>query len=433
MVAVSSWGRLTQASHTLAWLDHPDFRRDRPLSLPTGSGIAHGMGRSYGDACLNPGGALWMTRRMDRFMQFDDGNGIVECEAGVLLQDIQRLAVPRGWMLPVTPGTQWVTVGGAIANDVHGKNHHVAGSFGDHVVELVLQRGDGQVIACGPHLNSDWFSATVGGIGLTGVILSARIRLRRVASPWLQTQTIPYRSLDEFFQLADESEREWEHTVSWVDCLAGGGRGLFMRGNHADLTTGPLPRARSRSVPVVPPVSLVNTLSLRAFNTLYFQVGRLKAGSTVSHYEPFFYPLDNLQHWNRIYGPRGFFQYQCAVPRADGQAAIGAMLREISRSGTGSFLAVLKTFGQRKSPGWLGFPSPGVTLALDFPNKGTESERLFHSLDAIVAQAGGRIYLAKDARMPASLFRSGYPNAERLSPYRDPFASSAMSRRLLDN
>jgi FAD/FMN-containing dehydrogenase len=433
VVAVSSWGRLTQASHNLAWLDHPDFREGTPLPLPPGPGIAHGMGRSYGDACLNPDGVLWMTRRLDRFIRFDDQDGTLQCEAGVLLRDIQRLAVPRGWMLPVTPGSQLVTVGGAIANDVHGKNHHVAGSFGDHVLELVLQRSDGEVITCGPGHNRDWFSATVGGIGLTGVVLSARIQLRRVASPWLQSQTIPYRSLDEFFQLADASERDWEHTVSWIDCLAGSGRGLFMRGNHADLRSGPLPASRGRSVPFVPPVSLVNPLSLRAFNTMYFHLGRLKAGTAVSHYEPFFYPLDNLQDWNRIYGPKGFFQYQCAVPRAHGQAAIAAMLRETSHSGMGSFLAVLKTFGQRSSTGWLGFPSPGVTLALDFPNQGAASERLFRSLDAIVAQSGGRIYLAKDARMPASLFRSGYPNAERLSKYRDPLTSSAMSRRLLDH
>jgi FAD/FMN-containing dehydrogenase len=394
-------------------------------------GLAYGMGRSYGDVCLNPDGLLWLTTGLDRFIAFDAQSGRLRCEAGVLLKDIQQLLIPRGWMLPVTPGTQFVTVGGAIANDIHGKNHHAAGSFGDHVQRIVLARTDGTVITCGPDLQPQWFAATVGGMGLTGVITEADIQLRKVAGPWLTVETLPYENLDQFFQLADDSEARWEHTVSWIDCLAASGRGIFMRANSVAVDR-PLPKtAHKRSVPFVPPVSLINAYSLRPFNTLYFNLKKRQAGHSIQHYQPFFYPLDNLLQWNRIYGPQGFFQYQSVVPRAQGTDAVAAMLREISRSGEGSFLAVLKTFGERQAPGMMSFPQPGVTLALDFPNKNAQTHRLFERLDAIVREAGGRIYMAKDARMPRDLFESGYPRLPEFLNFRDPGISSALSRRLI--
>jgi FAD/FMN-containing dehydrogenase len=430
MVAVSSWGRLSRAEHSITEL------RDRAAVArivgATQPGITHGMGRSYGDVCLNPGGMLWATARLDRFITLDEASGRLVCEAGVLLRDIQRLAVPRGWTLPVTPGTLLATVGGAIANDVHGKNHHVRGSFGDHVRQLTLVRTDGEVIDCGPALRSEWFTATLGGIGLTGVIVSAEIQLQRIAGPWLDSETIPYRSLDEFFALADGSEADWEHTVSWIDCVSGRtARGLFMRANHSPDRAAPPPRRRTKTMPFAPPVSLVNGLSLRAFNTAYWQLGSRRAGRSRVHYEPFFYPLDNILEWNRMYGPKGFYQYQCVVPRADGRQAVQAMLQAIAQSGQGSFLAVLKTFGNRMPLGMLSFPRPGVTLALDFPNAGATTEQLFQRLDAIVRGAGGRIYLAKDARMPRELFEATYPALPEFLPYRDPGISSAMSRRLM--
>jgi FAD/FMN-containing dehydrogenase len=397
-----------------------------------GLGIAYGMGRSYGDACLNAGGVLWRTAGLDRFIDFDPTTGRLRCESGVLLRDIQRLVVPRGWMLPVSPGTQVVSVGGAIANDVHGKNHHAVGSFGDHVTGLVLQRTDGEVIECGPTLRSDWLAATLGGVGLTGVIVSAEIQLRPVMGPWLDTETIPFDSLDQFFQLSEQSERGWEYTVSWIDCLAGEqGRGLFMRGNHA-ASDAPAPPARpTRRVPLTPPVPLINGLSLRAFNTAYFRMGQWRAGIARQHYQTFFYPLDNLLEWNRIYGPKGFFQYQCVVPFDNGAQVTRDMLREIARSGRGSFLAVLKSFGQRSALGMLSFPRPGVTLALDFANTGPDVERLFARLDGLVAEAGGRLYLAKDARMPRALLEAGYPRLHEFLSYRDPGMSSELSRRLM--
>ena len=431
MKAVSSWGRLSAEPH------HVFSARDLPalqqaLRHSSNPGLAHGMGRSYGDACLNPGGTLWLTGGLDHFIAFNEDNGRLVCEAGVLLRDIQRLAVPRGWMLPVTPGTQLVTVGGAIANDVHGKNHHVLGSFGDHVLRLTLLRTNGETIECGPHERSDWFAATVGGVGLTGIITQAELQLRRTPGPWLDTETLAYANLDEFFQLADASEAHWEHTVSWIDCISGGGgRGVFMRGNPIVTAPRPLPTAQQRTMPLVSPVSLVNRLSLRPFNMAYYHLKKWRAGRAITHYEAFFYPLDNLLEWNRMYGPRGFFQYQSVVPRAVGRDAIQAMLREIARSGDGSFLAVLKTFGNRQPVGMLSFAQPGVTLALDFPNHGARTHRLFERLDAIVREAQGRIYLAKDARMPRELFEAGYPRLPEFLPFRDPGISSSMSRRLL--
>ena len=429
MRPVSSWGRLScDPQQTLALHDP---RAIAGTLRDTRPGVAFGMGRSYGDACLNPGGSLWLTRGLDHLIAYDSDRGVLTCEPGMLLRDIQRLTIADGWLLPVTPGTQVITVGGAIANDVHGKNHHRLGSFGDHVRRLWLARTDGETIECGPALAPDWFAATVGGIGLTGLIVRAELQLRRVPGPWLQTETISYGTLDEFFTLADASEDSWEHTVSWVDCLARGGRGLFMRGNHADVQGERAPSDRARRIPLVPPVSLVNRLSLRPFNEMYFRLNSRQTGLRTTHYEPFFYPLDNLHDWNRMYGPRGFYQYQSVVPRSVGRDAVAAMLAEIGRSGEGSFLAVLKTFGERHSVGMLGFPGPGVTLALDFPNKGASTLALLDRLDVIVGEACGRLYLAKDARMPRALFEAGYPRWREFNAYRDPGISSAMSRRLL--
>jgi FAD/FMN-containing dehydrogenase len=430
MVDLTSWGRLGSWSHNV----QPLYEQDAVASqLAQGApGIAYGMGRSYGDVCLNPRGTSWNTRQLDRFMHFDSERGLLQCEAGVLLKDIQELAVPRGWMLPVTPGTQFVTLGGAVANDVHGKNHHGFGSFGDHVQGLTLVRSDGEVIDCGPDQASDWYAATIGGMGLTGIITRVTLALRPVAGPWLNVESLPYGSLEQFFELADDSERDWEYTVSWIDCqFRRGRRGIFFRANHAPAEVDGRYTPRHLRLPLTPPVSLVNGWSLRAFNAAYYYRNKSRAGARVDHYQPFFYPLDGVAQWNRMYGPRGFYQYQCVIPPAHRQDAVEQMLDEISRSGTGSFLAVLKTFGQRSARGLLSFPQPGVTLALDFPNRGDATLSLMSRLDAIVTAAGGRLYAAKDARMPQEMYQAGYPMLEKFIPFRDPGMSSALSRRLL--
>ncbi|MFZ6657890.1 FAD-binding protein [Undibacterium sp. TJN19] len=431
MKQISSWGRLSADSHHVLSLSDPRQARHLVCNAQL-LGLAHGMGRSYGDACLNPDGLLWLTTGLNHLISFDENTGRLTCEAGVLLRDIQQLMIPRGWILPVTPGTQMVTVGGAIANDVHGKNHHLLGCFGDHVEHIVLLRTDGETIVCSPTQKPDWFAATIGGLGLTGLIIQAELKLRRIAGPWLETETIPYDNLDKFFYLADCSEASWEHTVSWIDCISGiAGRGIFMRGNPDNISHLPEPTINKRSMPFVPPLSLVNRLSLRPFNSAYYNLKKWRAGKGIAHYTSFFYPLDNLLEWNRMYGPKGFFQYQSVVPRENGKAAIQEMLKEITRSGDGSFLAVLKTFGNRQSAGMLSFAQPGVTLALDFPNNGQRTHQLFAGLDAIVRSAGGRIYPAKDARMPRDLFEAGYPRLNEFINYRDPGISSGLSRRLM--
>lgn len=424
---VSSWGRLTAQDHR--WIALTD--RSRLADAIRGPGLAYGNGRSYGDVCLNPGGTLWGMRGLDRFIDVDPQAGIIECEAGVLLKEIIDLVLPRGWFLPVVPGTQLVTVGGAIANDVHGKAHHSAGSFGHHVLSFELVRTDGRTITCSPTENADWFAATVGGMGLTGVITRARLQLRKVAGPWLDAETVPFDSLEEFFRLSTEARQRYEYTVAWIDCVSGGrGRGVFFQGNHGDQNN-PMRAPRPKTFPLTPPVSLINTLSLRAFNFAYYRLNRLKARRGPQHYVPFFFPLDSLLEWNRVYGPRGFYQYQSVVPPAVQLEATRAMLDEIARSGLGSFLAVLKTFGDKPAPGMLSFPMPGTTLALDFPNGGEPTLRLFDRLNAIVREAQGRLYSAKDACMPADLFAQGYPRISEFLRYRDPGIASAMSRRLL--
>lgn len=430
MVAISSWGRLNLSEHeVISIYNHCNLKN---LLCSKKTGLAYGMGRSYGDVCLNPGGILWKSTSLDRFISFDEKNGRLICEAGVLLKDINELTLPRGWLLPVVPGTQYVTVGGAIANDIHGKNHHVCGTFGEHIHQLTLARTDGNVIQCGPHLNTEWFAATVGGLGLTGFISIVELQLRPVNGPWLDVEIIPYYSLSEFFKLARVSENDWEYTVSWVDCLSTQkSRGIFMRANHInDEAFGRVSHKWNLRMPDLP-TSCVNRFTLKLLNTLYFSVKKNNSGLNRMHYQSFFYPLDNLSEWNRIYGRKGFYQYQSLIPSQNQEITTQAMIDEIAKSSEGSFLSVLKTFGKRNSVGMLSFPKAGATLALDFPNKGLKTLKLFERLDEIVYAAGGRIYPAKDSRMPVKLFESGYGRLSEFSKYRDPGISSAMSRRLM--
>ncbi|RMH60754.1 MAG: FAD-binding oxidoreductase [Zetaproteobacteria bacterium] len=429
-----SWGGYPRAQHVAvarpAW-------RDQLAAIVAESGpwLPFGNGRSYGDVCLNDGGKLIDMRGLDRFIAFDDEQGIVHCEAGTLLAEILALAVPRGWFVQVTPGTRFVTVGGAIANDVHGKNHHRVGSFGCHVRALTLLRSDGTLLHCSREENSDWFAATIGGLGLTGTIVSAELQLRRITSPLIRQQSIRMYNLREFFELSAESERDYEYTVSWIDCLAQGanmGRGWFFRGNHATGTRGPTHgQGTQLKFPIESPVSLVNHWSLRAFNALYYRKQWADRATTTVHYQPFFYPLDGILNWNRMYGKRGFLQYQCVVPPDCAYEATSEMLKRIANAGEGSFLVVLKVFGDKPSPGMLSFPRPGATLALDFPYRGTSTLALLNSLDEIVFEAGGALYPAKDARMSGAHFRASFPQWERFKTYIDPAHSSSLWRRVM--
>ncbi|MFC1605632.1 FAD-binding protein [Pseudomonadota bacterium] len=395
--------------------------------------LAFGMGRSYGDSCLAAGDEVIGTSGMDRLLAVDWDTGVISAQAGLTLDALIRLAIPRGWFLSVTPGTRFVTLGGALANDVHGKNHHVGGTFGAHVRRLTLYRSDEGVVTCSPRERPELFAATVGGLGLTGIMLSVEIQLRAVSSSQIDQRSFRFENLDEFFDLAREHDPTHEYTVAWIDCVASGeraGRGHYMAGDHAK--DGPLKVSESGhlKIPFVPPVSLVNAMSLRWFNKLYY--GRHPAGETKKRieYAPFFYPLDGIAHWNRMYGKKGFQQYQCVVPRDGARYVIRSMLGQISKSGTGSFLAVLKQFGDKVSPGLLSFPMPGVTLALDFPQRAKINEQLFSRLNAIVHEAGGRLYPAKDAQMNAEHFKQAYPEWSQLEALRDPQILSRFWRRV---
>jgi FAD/FMN-containing dehydrogenase len=428
---VSSWGNVIRAEHEVLSVSS----RFAPLPQPASgsSMLPFGNGRSYGDSCLNVGGALLNTERLDRFIGFDRDAGAIGCESGVLLAEVLRLAVPAGWFPAVVPGTQFVTVGGAIANDIHGKNHHRVGTFGGHVRQLELLRSDGDRLCCSPSENPAWFAATVGGLGLTGAIVSAELQLRPVAGPMLDVETIRFANLEQFFALSAESERDFEYTVAWIDCLARGrhlGRGLFQRANHSCAPGAAARAATALAMPFVPPVSLINSVSLRIFNTCHYRRQRASRIRTCEHYESFFFPLDRIRNWNRMYGPRGFYQYQCVIPARNARSAIAALLARIAQSGLGSFLAVLKHCGAAASPGMLSFPLPGVTLALDFPNNSPRLEALFAELDRLVNGAQGRLYPAKDGRMPSELFRSGYPRWREFSEFVDPRFSSSFWRRV---
>ena len=435
MQAFQSWGRYPPARQStlqLRWAGDA-------LPLPVTGGdtlLPYGQGRSYGDSCLNDGGTLLLTEGLDRFIHFDRAGGLLRCEAGVTLAEILRLIVPQGWFLPVTPGTKFVSLGGAIANDVHGKNHHRAGTFGCHVTRFELLRSNGSRLICSPQENAEWFAATVGGLGLTGLITWAEIRLKPIANPLIAAETIRFAGLDEFFELSAASEADYEYTVAWLDCLASGrhfGRGLFMQGNHAAPQLSGLPpisEPQGHSIPFDAPNWMLNNLSIRAFNFAYYHRQRSKSTSGLSHFAPFFYPLDAILAWNRIYGRRGFLQYQCVVPDDGGHTVIRSILEKIVASGQGSFLSVIKTFGDVPSPGLLSFPRKGVTLALDFPMRGAGTLALLNELDVIVQQAGGGLYPAKDARMSPEFFQAYYPRWQEFSQYIDPKFSSGFWRRV---
>jgi FAD/FMN-containing dehydrogenase len=430
---MGSWGRLP--FDEAARIIERDWRfEDLPEFAGIDSALPYGCGRSYGDSCINSHASQISTKRLNRFIRFDTKQGILHAEAGLTLDEILQVIIPRGWFLPVVPGTRFVTLGGAIANDVHGKNHHHAGSFGCHVKSLTLLRSSGERRVCSPAENERLFAATVGGLGLTGLITSAEVQLIPITSTQLVVEDIAFASVAEFCALSRGSA-DWEYTVSWIDTLARRGRvgrGIFSRARHVD-SGGELAPGRSSPVvaaPFAPPFSLVNRWTVDAFNRVYYWYRKRYAGVQYAHYQSFFFPLDAIAHWNRVYGRHGFYQYQCVVPQEGGEQVIDTLLHEVSRSGEASFLAVLKDFGTRRSPGLLSFPRHGLTLAIDFPNRGQRTLRLLSSLDDIVRSAGGALYPAKDARMSSQIFSTAYPGLQTFVSELDPKFSSAFWRRV---
>ncbi len=435
-VVTTSWGRVARGRSRVGEPAFHDELLARLASCPADAGtsglLAHGLGRSYGDVCLNDGGSLLRMGRLDRVISADWATGVVRAQAGLTIGALLALGVPRGWFVPVTPGTKFVTLGGAVANDVHGKNHYEAGTFGCHVRALGLLRGDGTLLEIGPGKRPHLFAATVGGLGLTGIIAWVELQLQPVASSAFETQTVRLKNLDAFFEVAAEC-REWPYTVAWVDCLASGrslGRGLFNRGRHApdgDL----LPHAGKvrAKVPLDAPSSLLGPATVRLFNAIY---ARQPAGGETKRvpYDSFLYPLDGIADWNRLYGRPGFYQHQSVVPMAAAPRALQRLLELTSRERQGSFLVVLKLFGPRASPGILSFPREGATFALDLPNRGGATRRLLDQMAETVLEAGGRLYPAKDATMTGPQFRAGFPRWREVEALRDPAMSSSFWRRV---
>lgn len=429
MSGFRSWGGLASRDSPIlpaeAWLAGVD---------PASSVLAVGNGRSYGDTCLNDGGTLIDARPLDRILAFDAQTGILTCEAGLLLDALLGHVVPLGWFPPVTPGTAFVTIGGALANDVHGKNHHAAGTFGRHVLSFVLVRSDRSRLVCSPTQNADLFAATIGGMGLTGLVTEVTLRLMPVASDAMDQQAIRFDGLDRFFQIAAESDASHDYTVAWIDSLADGpafGRGVFFRANHAPAGGPPAPRpGRPLPFPLTPPVPLINRLSLKAFNALYRAAQPRSPEPRRIPYRPFFYPLDRVLNWNRAYGPKGLRQFQCVVPIGHAREAVEEMLRRSLRAGEASFLTVLKLFGDMSSPGMMSFSVSGATLTLDFPYRGERTDRLLAELDAVTLAAGGRVNPYKDARMPAATFEASFPHWRDFARHVDPAFSSSFWRRV---
>lgn len=417
---LSGWGRLPVPGREVRSEDLP--------AVTEGAVLTRGLGRSYGDSALPPPGVREVAGSVlaDRFLAFDPATGLLRAEAGLSLAEIVRLLLPRGWFVPVTPGTRFVTLGGMVAADVHGKNHHREGTIGRHVTRLLLRLASGEVVACSREAEPELFRATLGGMGLTGHLLEVELRLVRVPSPWIHAESFPVPDVAAFVRELERSGADWPYTVGWIDCLTPGrrgrppGRGILTRGRWAERSEAPgeVPRERTGpAIPVVLPGWVLNRLSVRVFNALYYQRTRLWRGGVrrgIVHPESFFYPLDALRHWNRLYGPRGFTQYQCVLPReAEGGPAAAAerFLRVLSEAGGASFLCVIKDCGP-EGEGLLSFPRPGISIAADLPvRRGTRD--LVDALDEQVLREGGRIYLAKDAFTRPERFRA--MEAERLA------------------
>jgi FAD/FMN-containing dehydrogenase len=406
---VTNWGNFPVVEKEIRSED--SFKKIKEFVLNHNEVIARGNGRCYGDASL--GENIFSSKKLNKFISFDRLNGIIECESGVLLSEVLEISVPQGYFLYVTPGTKFISVGGAIASDVHGKNHHAEGCFSEYVTEFKLMTENGDIIICSREENSDKFWATIGGMGLTGIILSAKFKLKNIETVYIRQESIKADNLDEIFRLFEESE-SWTYTVAWIDCLQKGkniGRSILMRGEHAyrhELSGNDaksplvLKKKFSPTVPFYFPSFVLNSLTVKLFNLLYYKKQAKKELKNFTDYETFFYPLDAINDWNKIYGKSGFIQYQMVIPKERGKEGMKKILETIANSGNGSFLAVLKLFGKSNPEAYNSFPFEGYTLALDF-KVNSKLKKLVDQLDQIVQEFGGRIYLTKDSMSRSSL------------------------------
>ncbi|WP_367606624.1 FAD-binding protein [Legionella sp. W05-934-2] len=425
----ASWGRPAPNQQSMTYLVDR-FQASELIQRQKKPILPYGFGSSYGDVCLNQSGTLISCQWLDKLIEFDNQKGKLRCEAGVTVGEIQQFAMAHGWCLAVSPGSQWISVGGAIANDVHGKNHHRQGTFGCHVIDLKLVRSDGTTLDCSQEENADMFAATIGGLGLTGIIIESTLQLIPCRSYYLSQEKIPFKSLAHFFELADSSEKDWDYTVAWLDCVTRkAGRGVFMRANFLREMR-PLKLKSAFDLPYPFKGNLINRPVNRFMAAAIFNKNRFNQQS-VKDYVSFFYPLDRLKHWSKFYGHQGMYQFQCVIPYGNRLAGLQQLLDKIKSSGLGGFISVLKTFSAKSSPGLLSFPMHGVTLAVDFA--ANEKERnLLVNLTQQVVDMGGRIYTAKDALMPAACFQLSYPGLKKFQAFRDPGICSNFSNRVMD-
>lgn len=419
---ISGWGQYPRVDATL---HHPtQINKLSSLLARQQPCIPRGQGLSYGDSALFDN--VISTAYLDHFLNFDTTRGEITCQAGVRLCDILSVVMPRGWFLPVTPGTQFVTVGGAIASDVHGKNHHAEGCFSDYVKSFDLALASGEVVQCSKTLHPEWFKATCGGMGLTGVITQCTLQLKAIQSSWLDETVIKTRDLDHTFEVFEQHASS-TYSVAWIDCLkegAGMGRSLIMLGEHAAEGGLHVKPQKALSIPVNAPGFVLNPWSMRAFNTLYYNRMRQDTLQRKTYYQPYFYPLDSLRQWNRLYGKDGFMQYQCVIPQACAKEGIRDLLKVITQSQKGSFLAVLKQFGPGND-NYLSFPIAGYTLALDF-KMDSSIMPLMDALNARVTDMGGRVYLTKDAVLSEKHFKAQYPSWETFQQVRANMGASRL-------
>ncbi|GMU66967.1 MAG: oxidoreductase [Acidobacteriota bacterium] len=399
---ITGWGGLSVPGREL--------RSEDLASVARGATLTRGLGRSYGDSALPPPGVTTIagSARADRILGFDERTGRLRAEAGLMLGNLAWAMLARGFFPPVVPGTQFVTLGGMVAADVHGKNHHVAGTIGRHVTALRVLTAAGEIVDCSRECDAELFRATIGGMGLTGHLLEVELAMERIPSPWIVQETERARDLDHFLALLADSAREWPFTVGWLDALAAGGllgRGILYRGRWATATEAPAepprPLAR-RAVPFDFPGWALNDLTVRLFNAVYARTVPRRVARRIVHPEKFFWPLDAIRHWNRIYGARGFTQFQCVLPERERPGATRRFLEAAARRGGSSFLCVLKDCGE-EGEGLLSFPRPGVSVALDLPMR-ADTRALVEELAEVVIAEGGRIYLAKDAFVRADQF-----------------------------
>jgi decaprenylphospho-beta-D-ribofuranose 2-oxidase len=433
---LAGWGRAPV-------VEAHEVRSENLAGITDGRPLSRGLGRSYGDSSLPASSdhEVVSTVLADRMLSFDETTGVLRAEAGLSLRDIYRSFLPRGWFVPVTPGTQFVTLGGMVAADVHGKNHHQAGCFGAHVVELVLRVADGRVVVCSPTEERDLFRATIGGMGLTGHILEVAFKMERVSSPWLWCESQRMPNIDAFLAALNEAREHWPMTAGWIDCVSAGknmGRGILFKSRWATPAEAPPRPPRPKPAIAIPfdfPSFVLGPLSIRAFNTVFYWKHLRRVRRGIVHPEASFYPLDMLRHWNRMYGRLGLTQHQCVLPYEAGTGAVRRFLEVLVARRRASFLCVIKDCGP-EGVGILSFPRPGISIALDIAVR-KDTPDLIDALNECVIKEGGRIYLAKDAFTRAEHFRAMEPRIDEFQRIRrqwDPTGKlrSAQSMRLLD-